>query len=107
MADEPGSRGVITGEVKPEGGGLPVHATQFQIVLDTSDLSIIFIGRSIDYRENLQPTTSYRVVASVSLSHIMAKDLVKVLQRAIAEFEANFGPIPDLKPLELTPPNAP
>ncbi len=85
----------VPGDLNPTGGGTPpVHATQFQVVLDPSDLTLVFMNRSFAYKDSTTPTVSTHIAASISLSHIMAKDLSKVLVRAIADFEKQYGKIP-------------
>lgn len=96
----------IVGKLNPEGGGLPVHATQFQIVVDTSDVTLIFMQRSLEYGgESITPTIGHRIIAQISLSHMLAKDLKKQLTNALTNFETQY-PIPEIKAPSL-PANEP
>lgn len=88
----------LSGEIKPEGGeALPSHGTLFQIVIDTSDVTLVFIQRTLQYSGAMTPTVGHRVIAQVSMSHMLAKDLVKNMGRALTDFEKQY-PIPEIKP---------
>lgn len=96
----------IVGKLNPEGGGLPIHATQFQIVVDVSDVTLVFMQRSLEYGgESAQPIVGHRIIGQISLSHMLAKDLRKQLTAALANFEIQY-PIPEIKSQPL-PTNAP
>ena len=93
----------IAGELIPIGGGLPIHASQFQVVLDGSEVTLVFLQRVLQYgAETPVPTISHRVVGQISLSHMLAKDMKKQLGKALDEFEKQY-PIPELQAV-LAPP---
>ena len=97
----------IEGTVKPEGGGLPIHTSQFQILVDTSEVTIAFLQRELHYSpDQMQPSIKHRLVAQISLSHMLAKDVVTQLGKALGDFEKQY-PIPDIQPGVLPPPSAP
>lgn len=99
MADPIPQSVQIAAGLSPEGGGLPVHASQFQVVVDTSEVTFVFLQKSLNYAaSSLTPTLTHRVVSQVSVSHMLAKDMLKQLTKAINDFERQF-PIPDAAPM--------
>lgn len=91
----------------PEGGGLPIHASQFQILIDTAEVTIIFLQKLLAYKPELMtPTITHRVVGQVVLSHMLAKDFARGLTKAMSDFEVQY-PIPDIQsPPVTSQPNA-
>lgn len=94
----------IAGEFAPIGGGMPIHASQFQVVIDTSEVVIVFMQRSLDYAPGSPiPTVSHRIVGQITLSHMLAKDMIAQFSKALGDFEVRY-PIPVIMP---DPPKAP
>lgn len=104
----PGTVTSITQPISAEGGGLPIHASQFQILIETGDVTIIFLQKVLTYgaAPGLSPTVGHRVVGQISLSHMLAKDLNKQLGNALKDFERQY-PIPEISGAPLMPPSQP
>jgi hypothetical protein len=95
----------ISGSLAPEGGGLPIHATLFQVLVDTSEVTFVFLQRVLEYTPDAPtPKVSHRVVGQIATSHMLAKDLNIRLTKALGEFEIQY-PIPEIV-APLIPPSA-
>jgi hypothetical protein len=89
---------VYTGQVRTEGGGAPTFVNQFQILLDTTSVTLVLIQRSVEFVAD-KPTPQIRhiVVAQAGMAHMLAKDLHKKLGEALVDFEKQY-PIPVIQP---------
>jgi hypothetical protein len=87
----------IVAKLSPEGGGLPIHASMFQVVLDTSEITLIFMQKALEYQQDSpNPKFTHRIVGQVSMSHMLAKDFLKQLTRSLNDFERQY-PIPEIQ----------
>ena len=97
----------VTAALAPIGGGLPIHASTFQIVIDQGEVTLVFLQKSLAYSEGSPtPTASHRVVAQIALGHMVAKDFSKQIVSAIKNFEDTQFPIPDIESGPISARNA-
>ena len=91
---------------RPDGGGLtPHHAVDlFHIRVSPASLNVS-LGRTrtvVGVDGQIGPAVASEWLATVVLSPVTAKDLLRGVERAIAEYEKNFGEIPESRRVEST-----
>ena len=90
----------------PQAGGLtPHHAVDlFHIRVSPASLNIS-LGRTrtvVGADGQIRPAVASEWLATVVLSPVTAKDLLRGVERAVTEYEKNFGEIPESRRVEST-----
>jgi hypothetical protein len=75
----------------------PEFATNFHVIMEAGAVTLLFSAKDFVFDE-AAPTTQQRRVGAISMTHVIAKDLVKILNRSLEQFESATGsPIAALK----------
>lgn len=79
----------------------PTQASHFYIYLNIAEIIVAFGQSRLVFNGEEHPPchTVIEWLKSVMLSPVTAKDLVRVLGKAVSDYEAQFGPIPDVPEL--------